>query len=102
MPVSRQHPCKKRADENTFAIANTPVIDYINAMPTSSELKAFLKTHKISRETAAAITCHSQHTLNGWLLPETSAGHRDINPAAWQLLKLYVTEQGRAALAALQ
>lgn len=70
-------------------------------MPTSADLKAFLKTHKISRESAASITCHSQHTVNGWLLPETSPGHRDINPAAWRLLQLYATEPGRAALDAL-
>ena len=71
-------------------------------MTTSTDLKAFLKAHKISRKAAAEITCHSQHTVNGWLLPETSPGHRDINPAAWRLLQLYATERGRAAIAALQ
>jgi len=58
--------------------------------PTPEELREVMHGACLTREDVASHLHVSLRAVMNWLLPVASKGHRDMPPAAWELLLLKV------------
>jgi hypothetical protein len=61
-------------------------------IPSSEQLKEFLKSHELTGSAAARLVGVDQRTVRKWTASDEAANKRAIPWSAWTLLRLYTAE----------